>query len=229
MRSSSTPSRRERPAKPALTRAGIVAAATSVMRAEGVGRVTMRRLAKELDTGAASLYVYVSDTDELHALILDDLLGEVDLTAAAAGGDWRERLWQVVSSYRDVLYAHPSLARVALTTRLSGPHYLAIAEVVLALLDEGGMDPHAASWAVDVLLLVGTAAAVEQGSRHERPGAAREHEVMTNSVLSASPRTYPHIAAIGEDLVSGTPATRTRWAFDALVNGAFHTPRPTTG
>jgi AcrR family transcriptional regulator len=50
-------SRRERPAKPALTREGIVATALEVMRAEGLDRVTMRRLATELDTGAASLYV----------------------------------------------------------------------------------------------------------------------------------------------------------------------------
>ena len=39
-------SRRERPAKPALTRAGIVAAAVRIMQAEGLDRVTMRRLAQ---------------------------------------------------------------------------------------------------------------------------------------------------------------------------------------
>jgi AcrR family transcriptional regulator len=78
----STYKRRERPAKPALTREGIVAAAVAVMRAEGVERVTMRRLAKELDTGAASLYVYVKDTEELHAAVLDELLAEVVLTGA---------------------------------------------------------------------------------------------------------------------------------------------------
>src|ERR1022692_1858482 len=55
-------SRRERPAKSALTREGIVAAAVGVMQAEGLDRVTMRRLAQELDTGAASLYVYVRNT-----------------------------------------------------------------------------------------------------------------------------------------------------------------------
>src|SRR3954468_16272958 len=96
----STYNRRERPAKPALTREGIVATAVAVMRAEGVERVTMRRLpeevahlraegvervtmrrlAKELDTGPASLYVYVKDTEELHAAVLDELLAEVGLT-----------------------------------------------------------------------------------------------------------------------------------------------------
>src|SRR4051794_36220693 len=83
-------SRRERPAKPALTHDGIVATAVRVMEAEGLDRVTMRRLAQELDTGPASLYVYVANTAELHAAILEDLLGEVDLRPVRAEGDWQD-------------------------------------------------------------------------------------------------------------------------------------------
>lgn len=82
------PSRRERPAKPALSRAGIIATAVALMRAEGLEKVTMRRLAQELDTGPASLYVYVRNTAELHAAVLDELLGSVDLGAAGGDGDW---------------------------------------------------------------------------------------------------------------------------------------------
>src|ERR1700685_2822537 len=91
MASSESPgvSRRERPPKPALTRAGIVAAAIAVMQAEGLDRVTMRRLAQDLDTGAASLYVYVRNTAELHAAMLEELLGQIDLSPVAAPGDWR--------------------------------------------------------------------------------------------------------------------------------------------
>lgn len=218
-----TYNRRERPAKPALTREGIVATAAALMRAEGVERVTMRRLAKELDTGPASLYVYVKDTEELHAAVLDELLADLDFGGA---GDWRERLWAVLESYRSVLYANPGLARVALVTRLSGRHYLALVEAVLALLGEGGMAPGQAAWAVDVLLLTATATAVEHGTRRDKPGAAREHEVMTGSLAAVSPETHPHIAALAGDLVSGPGPARARWAFDVLLNGALATPRP---
>src|SRR6266571_6551958 len=89
-------SRRERPAKPALTREGIVAAAVGVMQAEGLDRVTMRRLAQELDTGPASLYVYVRNTAELHAAVLDELLGTIG--PAPAEGSWRERLERVLTA-----------------------------------------------------------------------------------------------------------------------------------
>ncbi|MFK4274211.1 TetR/AcrR family transcriptional regulator, partial [Streptomyces milbemycinicus] len=68
------PISRERPAKPALSRRWIVDTAVRIMRAEGLGKVTMRRLAQELDTGPSSLYVYVANTAELHAAVLDSLL-----------------------------------------------------------------------------------------------------------------------------------------------------------
>src|ERR1700677_1532536 len=116
-------SRRERPAKPALTREGIVAAAIRVMQAEGLDRVTMRRLAQELDTGAASLYVYVRNTAELHAAMLEELLGQIDLSPVTADGDWQNRLTQVLTSYTAILFEHSGLAQSALVTRPSGPAY----------------------------------------------------------------------------------------------------------
>jgi AcrR family transcriptional regulator len=125
-------SRRERAAKPALTREGIVAAAVAILRAEGLRKVTMRRLAQELDTGPASLYVYVRNTDELHAAVLDELLGTVG--PAPAEGGWRERLERVLTDYTAMLMAHPSLARSALTARPSGPNYLRLIETLLGLL-----------------------------------------------------------------------------------------------
>ena len=100
-------SRRERPAKPALTREGIVAAAVEVMQAEGLDRVTMRRLAQELDTGAASLYVYLRNTAELHAAMLEQLLGQVDLGPVTAAGDWRDRLITILTSYTTILFGQP--------------------------------------------------------------------------------------------------------------------------
>lgn len=132
-----TPQPPRPPREAALTHEAIVAAAVRIMAAEGLQRVTMRRLAQELDTGPASLYVYVAGTAELHAAILEDLLGEVDLAAAADDGDWRDRLAQVLLSYTRVLFDHPGLAHSALVARPSGPHYFALVETVLSLLHEG--------------------------------------------------------------------------------------------
>jgi AcrR family transcriptional regulator len=219
-------SRRERPAKPALTRAGIIAAAVDVMRAEGLERVTMRRLAQELDTGPASLYVYVRNTAELHAAILDELLGAVDLGPATAGGDWRSRLAQVLLSYTLVLYEHPSLARSALVARPSGPHYLNLVEALLALLSEGAVPGDRAAWGVDLLLQFATTNAAEHGTRTEAAGARDEEDALAAALREASSRAHPHITALGAELLSGAGPDRLAWGFNVLINGVRHTARP---
>jgi AcrR family transcriptional regulator len=219
-------SRRERPAKPALTRDGIVSTAVRLMRAEGLERVTMRRLAQELDTGPASLYVYVRNTAELHAEVLDDLLGEVDLSPAAEAGPWRDRLVQILMSYTAVLFEHPGLAQSALVMRPSGPCYLKLVETVLGLLDEGAVPDDRAAWGLDLLLQLGTATAAEQSTRERAIEAEDEQNALAAVLVTVSPATHPRIAALGDDLLSGTGITRLTWAFHALIEGIASTPRP---
>ncbi|MET8029381.1 TetR/AcrR family transcriptional regulator [Streptomyces avermitilis] len=219
-------SRRERPAKPALTRAGIVATAVELMRAEGLERVTMRRLAQELDTGPASLYVYVRNTAELHAAVLDELLGEVDLSPARSAGDWRDRLVRLLTSYVEVLFEHPALARSALVARPSGEHYLDLVEAVLALLAEGGAAPQRAAWGLDLLLQYGTATAAEHSTRAENLDARQDREALTAVLDNASPDRHPRIAALGHDLIAGTGEARLAWGFQVLLSGIVTAPDP---
>ena len=220
-------SRRERPAKPALTRSGIVATALAVMRAEGLDRVTMRRLAAELDTGAASLYVYVRNTAELHAAMLEELLGQIDLGPVTAPGDWQERLIAILTSYTAILFEHPGLAQSALVTRPSGPAYFSLVEAILALLDAGRVPADRASWAMDLLLHVATATAVEHGTREQAIDARDEENALAAALRDAPADRFPHITAIGAaELMSGPG--RLDWGFRVLVNGVIHTPRPET-
>ncbi|MFI0815253.1 TetR/AcrR family transcriptional regulator [Streptomyces sp. NPDC021098] len=226
--SAARPSRRERPAKPALTRDGIIATAVDLMRAEGLERVTMRRLARELDTGPASLYVYVRNTAELHAAVLDELLAGVDLGPVTAEGAWRDRLVRILLSYTELLFEHPGLARSAVSARPFGKHFLNLIEAVLALLHEGGIAPDRAAWLVDSLLQYGTATAAEHASRGADEDRHNEEdwEAMAAGVMGASERTHPRIAALGPLLLSGSPRERLIWGFQVLINGAAHTPVP---
>lgn len=217
-------SRRERPAKPALSREWIVAAAVSVIDEEGLERLTMRRLAAALDTGPASLYVYVRNTGELHAAVLDELLGSVDVRVRVRGGSWRDRLVAVLVSYVEVLYAHPALARAAIFTRPSGPNALGLWEALLALLDEGGVAPGDAAWGVDLLLQTATATAAEHGTRDAASGV-EEDDALAEAIREVSPATHPHLAAASGELFSGEPAARLAWSFAAVINGVLTTPR----
>lgn len=218
-------SRRERPAKPALSRAGIIDTAVRILRSEGLQRVTMRRLAQELDTGAASLYVYVRNTGELHAAILDELLGTVDLAPVRAAGEWRARLETVLGSYTEMLFEYPGLAQSALLARPSGPNYLRLIDNLLALLHEGGVPGPQAAWGVDVLLQLATASAAE----HARDEPEADWSALEGALHGIDRHTYPHIAALGTDLLSGTPLERQSWAFRMTINGISHTPRTPQG
>ncbi|MFF1407948.1 TetR/AcrR family transcriptional regulator [Streptomyces sp. NPDC058294] len=216
-------SRRERPAKPPLTREGIVATAVAILRTEGLRKVTMRRLAQELDTGPASLYVYVRDTNELHAAVLDELLGTVGLTPAEDG--WRKRLERVLTAYTRMLLEHPSLARSALIARPSGPNYLRLIEILLELLEAGGVPRAQAAWGVDLLLQHATATAAEHAG--EEP--LGDWQVLAQALRDAPASTHPHIAADPGALLSGTPEARLSWAFQTLINGIARTAVPTEG
>jgi len=46
------------------------------------------------------------------------------------------------------------------------------------------------------------------------------------ALRDASAATFPHIAALGPELMSGEGPDRLRWGFSVLINGIAATPRP---
>ncbi|GID27767.1 TetR family transcriptional regulator [Paractinoplanes brasiliensis] len=218
-------SRRDRPAKPPLSREGAVAVAMRIMREEGLARVTMRRLAAELDTGPASLYVYVANMAELHGAILDELLAGLDLPSGG-GARWQEELRQILCTYTELLIGQPSLARSVLTLRPSGPHYVRLVDTLLGLLRAGGASVEQAAWGVDLLLQHVTATAAEQGARDEQVTAESEQYALVTALREATAADHPHVAEAGAALFSGTGPQRLSWMIDVLVAGIRTVPTP---
>ncbi|WP_326953861.1 TetR/AcrR family transcriptional regulator [Amycolatopsis sp. NBC_01286] len=211
-------SRRDRPAKAALTRQGIIDTALGILRDEGLEKVTMRRVAAALDSGHASLYVYVRNTEDLHAQILDVLLGELQ-PSVTGPGTWRDRVKGLLSGYGQLLMRYPGIARMALSTQPSGPNYLALVDTVLALLQEGGAHDRAAAWGVDLLLLFPTAVAVEFSAPAAKTEKAAALSALATKITTVDAARYPHIAPLSAALVSGDGGSRSDWAFDVLLDG----------
>ncbi|GAA2209146.1 hypothetical protein GCM10009850_046040 [Nonomuraea monospora] len=81
-------SRNQKPLRQTLTLERIVAEAVALLDEEGVGRLTMRRLAERLDTGSTTLYWHVKTKDDVLDLAMDEVFREVrldDLAELAAG------------------------------------------------------------------------------------------------------------------------------------------------
>jgi AcrR family transcriptional regulator len=182
--------------------------------------VTMRRVATALDTGAASLYVYVRDTEDLHAEILDALLGSIG-ASVPPDGTWRDRLKGLLIRYMQVLFEHPEIARMAISTQPSGPHFFALVDTILALLREGGVPDREAAWAVDLLLLFATATAVEHGPPRRPSQTASERSALAAEIATSGPQRYPEIARLGDELLSGTGPDRFEWGIDVILAGSI--------
>jgi AcrR family transcriptional regulator len=115
------------------SRAGISAIAIEIADREGLDAVSMRRVAAELGTGAASLYRYVETRDELLDLMADATGGEYQL--GEPSGDWLADLLAVGEQSRAILRRHPWLPGLIVTRPPSmGPNGVALLEHVLAAL-----------------------------------------------------------------------------------------------
>lgn len=187
----------------------------------------MRRLAAELDTGPASLYVYVRNTAELHTAVLDQLLGGLNLGTDTVDSGWQDRLAGLLVDYTQLLVSHPSLARSVLALRPSEQNYLRLADSVLALLHVGGVPATRAAWGVDLLLLTATAIGAEQGTRDESVEAYEEADAAAALLGELAVEDYPHLTAVAQQIFSGTAEQRIRWTFNALINGLAATATPT--
>jgi hypothetical protein len=139
------------------------------------------------------------------------------------------RLIKVLWSYTNILFEQPGLAQSVLVTRPSGPAYLSLVEGILALLHAGGVPQVRAAWAVDILLHFATSTAAEQGTRQRAVDADDEEDLVAAALREAPAGTFPHIAALGLELMSGEGIDRLTWGFTVLLNGIIQTPRPTEG
>ena len=212
-------STRDRPAKAPLSEDAILDTALRILRNEGLDAVTMRRLASELDTGPASLYVYIRNRDDLLNALFDRVGGMVQVEQPDPAR-WREQLHRLVDNLLRVLEEHRGIARMAVANVPTGENSLRVADNLMGLLLAGGVTPRDAAWACDILPLFVTASAVETATYQERgdaPGEIVEHLEAVFTTLPAN--RFPNLARYGEDLVSGDGEERFHFGIDTFLDG----------
>jgi AcrR family transcriptional regulator len=133
---------RRRPRADGLTIERIIETAIAIVDAEGLDAFTVRRLADELETGSASLYRHVASRDELLVLMVDHVLGEIELPADELPG--RAKVEQLSWELRRVLIDHKNLLPALTATPLLGPNAMrGAANGLENLLDAGFAAPAA--------------------------------------------------------------------------------------
>ena len=101
------PEPRGRGARPALSRKQIVDVAILIADEEGRDAVSMRRLARELRSGAMSIYHYFQSREELLDLMGDTVGAE--MLVPELPDDWREALRAIAHRSRAAFLKHPWL------------------------------------------------------------------------------------------------------------------------
>jgi AcrR family transcriptional regulator len=141
---------KKRTARQPLTREAIVDAAVRILDGEGADALTVRRLGKELDTGAATLYWHISGKDELCELVYDRLMGEVELPEPDPSR-WEEQIKEFARQGYRVMLSHNDAVKLSIGKVPAGPNMLRMIEWLLGVLRGAGVPDHVAAYFGDLL------------------------------------------------------------------------------
>ena len=113
-----------------LTLDRLVAAGIKVALTEGIGSLSMARVAKELGVGTMSLYRYVAAKDDLLTLMFDAAIGPPPPFDPEVQ-DWREGLTLWAEGVRAAYRRHPWVLRVPISAPPLGPNNVAWLDAAL--------------------------------------------------------------------------------------------------
>lgn len=218
-------STRDRPAKAPLSEEAVVDAALAILQSDGLEAVTMRRVASALDTGAASLYVYVSGREGLLQAMLDRVTATIELEAPDPSR-WRAQLHSLLQRMHQALVTHPGIAALTLEDPPTTDVVLHLTENLLGILLAGGLDPQDAIWASDIFVLLVTAIASEDDVRRARgrdDDAHRREQIdeIYKTFAALPPEQFPLISAHAAQMVAGDHNERFRFAIDVVIDGVI--------
>lgn len=137
--------------RPALNRDEIVAAALEIANADGLGAVSMRRVASRFGVGAMALYTHIDSKDDLLDLMADALAGEILLDEDEFTADWRESITRVARRERAVLKRHPWASELVGKRGMIGPKALLHSEQSLRALDGLDVSPAVAAQIINAV------------------------------------------------------------------------------
>jgi AcrR family transcriptional regulator len=213
------PQRAARRRREPITSEAITEAALRVLDNEGLDGFSMRRIAEELDTGAASLYWHVGSKDGLLDLIFDRVIGEVQVPDPQPRR-WREQLKEVARSLRAVAKRHRDLIRVSLGRIPTGPNALSCTERVLAILRTGGLPDDLAVSAYLLLISTVNGFTLDELGNAGQAGPLPPSADAVGSYLASLPADrFPNIAATAEHFADAGQDQRFELLLDLFVDG----------
>jgi len=212
--------------KEPLTTERIVDAAFALMARDGYDSVSMRSLARELDTGPASLYAHIANKDELDQHVIDRISAMLELPEPDPER-WQEQLKDVLRDMLQLFRKHPGAARAAMGTIPTMEGGLGAAEGIMAIALAGGVSPQAAAWFCDLAAAYVGAIAYEETiwmARENSSGAGEppDHEAIDEQLrdmMAGLADRFPLLHRYADELTAGDGDERFEFGVNVLVGG----------
>jgi TetR/AcrR family tetracycline transcriptional repressor len=134
------------------TASRIIAKATEILDNYGIADLTMRRLARELEVTAGSLYWHFADKQQLLGAVADEVLRPACVDPEATG--WQGRIAEAAAQLRDALLSHTDGAELVSASFAAGQSR-AMSQILTRLADatiEAGVRPENADLAARTII-----------------------------------------------------------------------------
>jgi len=206
-----------------LTTDAIVDAALRVLDSDGLDGLSMRRVADELGASAASLYWHVGSKDGLLDLLLDRVIGEIQVPEPVPER-WREQLKEVAIATRATILAHRDIVRISIGRIPMGPNALRHTERVLAILRSGGVpDELAVHGQLLLLSVVNGFTMDETGQGGDPPPDMPPIDEIARQVrdymAALPPSAFPNLIAVADHFTVTDQDRRFELLVDIYVDG----------
>jgi AcrR family transcriptional regulator len=215
-----TPPAGEEDRRRPLTRERVVAEALTVIAAHGVEELSMRALATRLGVVPGALYRHVRNKEQLHDLVLDGVLAEVDYQLDHSLA-WTEQVKILAHRLRTVLENHPGIAGLLKARDPLGPHSLALAEAFLAPLHAAGLPARETGLAFSMLYdyTLGFALSSPTSINEQRVRDTATRRRLHAFFRSLPADRFPTLVGLGEHVWVDNRDERFTAGLDTLVDG----------
>ena len=203
-----------------LTRERIITAAVELIEREGVGALSMRRIAGELGTGVMSLYDHVPSKAALLDGVAERVLSGIDFTTEP-GASWEEQIRAQARAFWQVARVYPRSTMVVISRPVDSAATLRPIEHALATLRSAGFGGENAVRVVRtfVAYVAGTLVrevGVTPGLEPQRP-LGQDPAVLAADRPFLDPAEFPQVMSVSTELMNRDFDADFEFGLDLLV------------
>ncbi|MFJ6513041.1 TetR/AcrR family transcriptional regulator [Streptomyces sp. NPDC091406] len=202
---------------PHLSLDAIIAAAEHILQTEGAGKLSMRRLANEMDSAPMALYYHVRNKDELLLLLMEAQARRIPRPELPE--DPRERLIAVSIMLYELLADRLWIVQVVAGGDLIAPSALWFVEEMIGAAEDYGHTPEHAVYIYRTIWFAIVGDLIIRANIKQRHGRATGPTYEDQVVAGLMSGTHPRLAALADRWAELNGRDTHRQGLTAVIDG----------